>query len=186
MRVSQSALLLGLVLAAGCFTDELVVFNKGLLSSDEMKPVLGQYDLTARKDFQGKDSPFDKGTLVLEKSGPRYQFSLKMVYQGDKKRDSYSGHFLLSRIPGSKSGLLLFSAPQITINEKKKNNFYGILKQEKGTLNFWVVTPDHSLVKEHLAFEHGVSRAAEVKSFLEKYADAFVLANAPILTFKKK
>ena len=176
MRTIQSFMLLGFVLLAGCVTDKLVVFQKGLLSDEEMKPFLGEWTLTRRLDWDGKKRAFRKGTLALAKKGLDYHFLMEL----DDDRWS-ADHFLLSKIPNSKSGLLLLSSPKVDSCE----NFFGIAKQDNGTLYFWVVCEDQPMAKGRLSIQDGSFRASDVESFLEKHADAFIRANSPNFTFKK-
>lgn len=192
MRVIHCILLLGLVLIAGCITDKLVVFEKGILSDEEMKVFLGAWELTELHALDGKRRSFEKGNLVIQKDGPRYQFSLKIT-RGDS--EEVAGHFLLSKIPDSKSGLLLFSCPTLKMKTKEHEesevilNFFCILKRDGNTIHFWWVGPDRPVAKGRLSSSRGGSagyQSEDVTSFLEDYADAYVLANAPLYTFKKK
>ncbi len=176
-----------LFIIAGCVTDKLLVFEKGLLSSDEMKPLLGKYvwtDLT--EPDNGTTAKVGNGKLVLEERGPRYHFSM----EGDieDKHVEYEGFVVLSKIPDSKSGLLALASPKLT-NPKDEDdglqNFFMIMKRDKDKLYGWLLFDSAPVAKGRFSDKAGKFKASEVKTFLEKYADAYVLANPPNYTFKK-
>ncbi len=191
MNALKCALLCFAVLfASGCLTDELVVYEKGLLTPEEMKPLLGAHELTElRSGSDGKAMPFEKGRLAVEKKGDKYHFSLEIDYKNGSEK--YAGPFLLSRIPESKSKLLVLAIPDCTSKPRDGDkldlkNVFLLVKREGDQTYAWLVLNERPVAKGKIASAgQGGFKADQVKSFLEKHADAYVKANKAVMGFKK-
>ena len=178
MKTIQFVLLLGIVLFAGCYTDKLVVFEDRVLSDDEMKPFLGTFSCV---DASGNTGT---GAITMEENKGRYRISMGAAKE--KRKSSY-GNIMLSEIPNSRTGLLLFSSPKMPCYPFTLKNFVGIVKKDNDTIYVWLVLPGNLVAKDHMfkSTSDGLS-STDVKSFLAKYADVYVLSNAPSYTFRKK
>ena len=171
-----------LLLLSGCLTDKLVFFEEGLLTGKEMEPFLGKYDVEIWKGKKLDPKPVSAPTSVIaaEENG-RYFFSYSESDQQNRKNA-----FLLSKIPNSKLDLFLFSA---AIKEKGliTGNLFYIGRVHKGKTYLWEVMPDAAVAKGRIKVtdKERVFRSEDVKAFLEKFADAYVLANDPIIVLKK-
>ena len=165
------AILGSLPFVSGCETDKLVFFEDGLVTGKEMKPFLGKYAVERYFDTQGP-----KTILVKEEDG-RYFFS------GATRRDDVKKYaFLLSKIPNSKLGLHLLSLPP---SKEIHRKMFAIGRVHEGKTYLWVVFDKDPVAKGRIAYKDGKFRSEDVKAFLEKFADAYVLANDPVIVLKK-
>ena len=175
------AFLCSLPFVSGCETDKLVFFEEGLLTGKEMEPFLGRYEVEiwVGKKHDPKSVSAPTSVIAAEENG-RYFFSYS---ESNKQRKSA---FLLSKIPDSKLDLFLFSA---AIKEKGllTGNLFWIGRVHKGKTYFWKVMPDAAVAKGRITLtdKERVFRSEDVKAFLEKFADAYVLANDPYIVLKK-
>ena len=189
MKAVRCLLPLCVLIAGGCVTDELAVFEDDLLSSEEMKALMGEYVWTEMKGRGEEPEKPKEGKLVLEQRGPRYFFAMSELAD-DGKRGGNEGYFMLSKIPGSKANLLLLSCPHVSPRKPYAiDNLFLVVKVEKNVAYGWLVMESEPVAKGRLtAGESGSNGydADELKDFLTKYADAYVLANHPNLTFQKK
>ncbi|MBC8355744.1 MAG: hypothetical protein H8E66_27525 [Planctomycetes bacterium] len=157
-----------LLFVAGCVTDELVVYKETVVTKASIKPFIGVYHV---EEWPGNAKP--ESVRVTEKDEDlHFSYSLP-----DKKVQL---HFLLSKIPNSKSELYLLSIPGQ--DDTNQANMFFIGKAEKGQTHIWAVFSNLPVAKDHLKFQDG--KAKEVKKFLAKRADAFVMANEPQVTLK--
>ncbi len=90
-----------LFIIAGRVTDKLLVFEKGLLSRDEMKPLLGKYVCIEKTQTftDGKTvKVVNDDKLILEQRGPRYIFSM----ESDGRDEGKESLMVISKIPDSR------------------------------------------------------------------------------------
>ena len=162
----------GLLLLVGCVTEELVVFEEGVVKKGAMKPFLGTHQV---EQWPGDTKP--TSIEVTEKDG-EFSFSYAV---GDQKIHL---KFMLSKIPGSKKKLQLLSIP--AQEDTNQANMFFIVKAGKDQTYIWPVFSSLPVAKDHLEFEDGKAKAEDVKTFLTKHADAFVTANEPPVTLKHR
>jgi hypothetical protein len=188
MRRSKVVLLACLILASGCVTDELAVFDGNVLTDEEMKPFIGMYEVVAmaEDDGQGRSSEEFKGvSLEISKKGDAYHFLYK------ERNSQSSGPFVLSKIPGSKDKLLLFASSKTKSTGQSPitiDNIFFVVKRAKDTVNLWLIVDKEPVAKDYpftKSASGGLFKAKEIKQFLEKHADEFVAENPARITFKK-
>ncbi len=198
MRLRALVLLVASLMLTGCgtyTTDKLAVFEGNVLTDNEMKPWLGTYHAEAESPQTENASV---ARLTLEKRGTRYH--LRLTVKGKDETVEASGYFLLShipkdtnikfgatevRLPGSQNAVL-FASPKL---EGQKGdpvtNLFGLLRLDGGRLYVWVVNENDSVAKGQIKSENNAYPVEQVKKFLVEYADAFTLANDPVLTCTK-
>jgi hypothetical protein len=187
MKRAKPILVAFVLLASGCVTDKLAVFEESVLTDDEMKLIVGKYKAVAAIDGNGKNMPRDeiKGiALELTKKDSAYHFRYS-------EQGTSFGSFVLSRIPDSKAGLLLFASPEVKGTEQGamtiKNVFF-IVRKKKEKVQLWFPLGDEPVARD-FSFTQTVSQGCfkmtELKEFLKKHADEFVEENPARITFEK-
>jgi len=159
-----------LVALVGCITDELVVYKDSVVGKEAAKPYLGVYHV---EEWPGDMKP--EKVRVAEKDG-----ELHFSYSVPDK--NYDVRFVLSKIPNSKKDLHLLSLPGQGATNQANMFFLG--KATQNETRIWAVFANLPVAKDHLTFQNGKFKAKDVKAFLSKHADAFVMANEPQVRLK--
>lgn len=161
-----------LLLLAGCVTDKLVVYKDSVLSEKDMRPFLASYKV---EKWPGDNKP--ETVRVAGKKG-KHHFTYTT---GEKK---IKVRFLVSKIPGSKTGLHLLSLP--AQKDTNQANLFFIGRAKKDQTDLWIVFSNMPVAKGRLEFENGKAKAEDVKKFLSKHADAFVKENKSTVTLRRE
>jgi hypothetical protein len=157
-----------LLLVAGCVTDELAVYKDSVVTREAAKRFLGEYQV---EQWPGDAKP--ERIRVTEQDG-ELSFSYSLP---DKKIQL---RFVLSKVPNSKKNLYLLSIPGQEAT--KQANMFFLGKADKDQSSIWAVFSNLPVAKDHLSFRDGKAKAEDVKTFLAKHADDFVMANEPQVT----
>ena len=150
---------------AGCVTEELAVYDDAVVGEQAARRYVGEYRVEA---WPGDDRP-----ETIRVSAPdgklRFAYSLR-----GKNVDL---PFVLSKIPNSQQNLHLLSVP--SHDDTNQANLFFIGRADDDQTHIWAVFANSRVASEHLDFQNGKTKAADVKTFLAQHADAFIAANEP-------
>lgn len=164
-------LLLLTVFVSGCITDKVAVYKETKLNKKQMRKHHAVYKV---EQWPGNDGP--KEVRVYGKEGKTH-----FAYKAEEAIDI---HFLLSKIPNSKTGLHLMALPPQKGSDDKAMFFVGRAEKQKTML--WVVFANQPVAKDKLPKKN--LTAEQLKTFLAKHADEYAKENKPqiVLAREKK
>ena len=169
-RIHAAIAALVFLAATGCVSDQPAVFEDSRLGAEAMQAFVGEYQVVS---WPGEQKPT---RVAVARRGDEFYFS----YDVPGRTEAV---FVLSKIPNSKSELLLLAVP----GQKSTNqaNLFFVCRADKERADLWLVFANSPVADGKLEFDQGKAKAEDVKRFLARHADALVEAVGPQVRLRR-